>query len=117
MEQPLTSKQNILGTFDCFNVKRTGLIHSCKVSGIYQNTLSGFQLIFLTVAINFQECHAISGDSLHNKAFTAKQALSQTLLKIYREIQPFFHGQQSPLLNNNAISGSHLIRNDGTGKA
>ena len=116
MEDALTAKERIANAADSDDVHLTALTHSGQIAGVHDDALAGLQVILLAVTVDLDKGKTVAGDLLHNKAFAAKEAGAQGLLKMHGQLQALFHSQETALLHNDAVAGSDLVGDDRAGK-
>ena len=74
VEQPLTAKDHIFDSFYGLDVNGTTGVHNSEISCIYNQLLSGRQIVFHTLAVDLQKDGSAARKFLHNKAFAAEKA-------------------------------------------
>ena len=74
VEQPLTAKDHIFDSFYGLDVNGTTGVHNSEISCIYNQLLSGRQIVFHTIAVDLQKDGSAARKFLHNKAFAAEKA-------------------------------------------
>ena len=117
VKQAFTAQENIFCSPDHFNINGAGAVHHGEVSRIHNHPLSRFQLVFHRGTVDFQKHRAVSGKFLHDEAFAAEEALSQSFLEKDFHVHAGVAGEEAPFLRDYRSSGGKLHRDDGSGEA
>ena len=64
VEDAFPAKKHIFYTGNGLDIHGTGGFHSSQITGIYDDLLTGLQVVFDNMAVKFQEYHPFSGKAL-----------------------------------------------------
>lgn len=77
VEDSFPAEEHIFHTGYGLDIHGASAFHSGQITGIHDNLLTWLQVVFDYMAVKFQEYHAFSGETLHNKSFAAEESTAR----------------------------------------
>ena len=68
------------------------------------------------MTVDLDENSTINAESLHDEAFSAEKARTETFMEMHGKLDIFLSSKEATLLNNQFLSGLNLYSLDGTGE-